>query len=246
MLPYFCEMDKIDSELYSKHTDIVVNIFKLIKELNLNNIHEIFYVFCYLLWNGYFSIDKKYVYNSVDIINENNTIFLGRGCCRHNSSLLQEVLKYLDMYSREMTVNLSKFTKLKNRMEIKREIESFVEEKTLYSLHSDVLCLDKSQLFILDPTNLVECEVIKNGKITCFNGRYLVSKKLLKKELDRLLWYSYEFNTKNTIDKNILNENYRTARDICLKNVNLLDDFYDENHRNYSDVKKLVLSDTIF
>ena len=41
-------------------------------------------------------------------------------------------------------------------------------------------------------------KVIKNGEITCFNGRYLVCKKLLRKELDRLLWYSYEFNTKNT------------------------------------------------
>lgn len=246
MLPYFYEIDKTESELYSKHIDIVENISKLIKELNLKNIHEIFFVFCYLLWNGYFSIDKKYVYNSVDISEENNTIFLGKGCCRHNSKLLQEVLKYLDIYSREIEVSMSKFTKLKDRIDIKREIEFSEKTNSLYSLHSVVLYPGREQLLILDSTNLVECEVIKNGRIICFNGRYLVNKKIFKKELEKLLWYSYKFNNKSTIDKYILKENYSNARDICLNNINLFHDFFNENHENYKEVKKLVLSDTIF
>ena len=73
----------------------------MVHELNLDNIYMQFYVFGYLLWNGYFSINKKYFYNDKAMLNEKNTIFLGKGCCRHNAKLLQEVYSGLNIYCKK-------------------------------------------------------------------------------------------------------------------------------------------------
>ena len=81
------------NELSDRRIDTIRNIGKLFNELKLDNVHEKFYVFCYLLWNGYFSVDKTYVYSNKNIKDEENTIFLGEGCCRHNARLLSIIFR---------------------------------------------------------------------------------------------------------------------------------------------------------
>lgn len=221
----------------------VENISKLLKEININNIHELFYIYCYLLWNGYFSIDKSYVYNSKDILDEYNTIFLGRGCCRHNTKLLREVFENLGIKAPNIgikTINLN-FESLMP-IEIKFEIsnQNLNILKKGYN-HSINIIKENNCLFILDPTNNIECEVIKKGKLISFDGQYKIRQKLLLKELHKFISSNYQFNEEATLSKNDLLDYYNIAQNICDENRKLFDDFFYENRHNYEKIKKLLI-----
>lgn len=254
-IPHLCDEPSNKRILNSTHEKIVLNISKLIKELNLDNIHAQFYAYCYLLWNGYFSIGKKYFYNNVDIKDENNTIFLGRGCCRHNSKLLEEMFNLLDdLYSKD--------SKEKNRDLISRESGIRLFDSNLDSVigvnvnvekndskenykknefdHSITLVKDKESLFLLDPTMLTECEILEKGRLYCINGEYNLNKKLLKKSCN-YLYSSYKLKKNHTISREMILYEYYEALMICKNNLRLINDFYDDNHKNYEKIKQLII-----
>lgn len=240
MMPLFQypNENKIYSEKEIIHRNIIENIAKLILELPLENIHEQFYVLCYLLWNGYFSIDKMYSYNNTQIQDENNTIFLGRGCCRHHADLLNEVYKKLKISSSSIPVRLVK-TKLKNNMDIEINIERFVENKIPLYEYNHKICttLSDESSFLFDPTNLTECEIIGKSKIICFNGIYKINTNLFRKDFTNI----YEFNNKPSLTKKELKQFYECAKDICNNNKKLFEDFYSDNVPNYQEIKTLTL-----
>lgn len=234
---------KVNDQLYEVRFSAIKNIVKLFEELKMNNIHEQFYVFCYLLWNGYFSVEKSYVYNNRDIIDENNTIFLGRGCCRHNAQFLSEILNKIDISSKEIGVRTTNI-KLENIINIDIKTEFYEEnnqrKKTDYD-HSVVLIKEDKGLFVLDPTMLTECEIIKKGKLICFDGKYKLKRNMFINVLNNSLSPNYIYNTNTTIDKNILLENYNIAENICHENEKLFNEFFDENKSNYEQIKKLTI-----
>lgn len=228
-------------KLNSTHYDCVINISQLFEELGLNNIHQQFYVFCYLLWNGYFSIDKSYVYDNKNIVDEDNTIFLGRGCCRHNSELMEEVFKLLDIEAREMGLRVKKIEP-QRLIRIKRKIECFEEPSDLSRgecNHSVTLVGDSSAYFLFDSTNLIECEILNKSKLVSFGGEYKVNRRTFSKELIEVSYHA--INRKPTMSESLLISNYEKARDVCEKNKNLFNDFYDDNHPNYEKIRQLVL-----
>jgi len=230
-------------KLFCTRLSCIENISKLLKELNVNNVHELFYVYCYLLWNGYFSIDKSYVYNSKDILDEYNTIFLGRGCCRHNTKLLGEVFEDLEIKSPNIGIKTIRLD-FESLMPIEINFEIFNQEHNLptnsYN-HSVNVIKEDNGLFILDPTNNIECEVIKKGKLICFSGQYKIRQKLFLKELRKLISPNYQFNGEPTITKDDLLDYYNIAQSICDENRKLFDDFFDENRPNYEKIKKLLI-----
>lgn len=239
-----------DENYYEKqiiHNNIVNNIATLIKELSLNNIHETFYVFCYLLWNGYFSIGKTYMYSAELPPDEKNTIFLGSGCCRHNADLLSEVNKKMTICSNTISINLIK-SKLKNIMNIDTPIsdDADEEEEELFNLYNHKVCIgplykENSSVFLFDPTQLTECEILKNGKLVCFNGTYKIDNQLFAKDLNYAHIFDYEYNKKKTLNRSQLKQFYKVAREVCVNNEKLFKDFYDENHKNYEKIKSLIL-----
>ena len=253
-MPHLCGNAKEEDLLEKSHKQAVLNIAKLIKELKLSNIHEQFYAYCYLLWNGYFSIDKEYFYNCIDIKDEDNTIFLGKGCCRHNSKLLEEiflVLEYLycddpnekfrDLNAFEIGVRLLKtnFDSMIN-IDTKEEKNDCVEKGINFGINHSVTAIENNgSIYLLDPTNLVECEVLKNGKLYCPNGEYIVNKKMLKKEINYFYIYHF-FKNKPTIFKELLEKYYKQSSYICTNNIKLFDDFFVENHSNYEKIKQLI------
>ena len=235
------KLKEINSALYLVNSKSINNISELLEGLKLGNIHQYFYVFCYLLWNGYFSIDKIYAYNNSNILDEENTIFLGRGCCRHNAILLAKVKSIYEMGVRTTKIRIEELMNIEDRVECNDESTKF--EKNDCD-HSIVLAKDNGGLFLLDPTNLTECEVIKNGKLICFNGKYKVNRKMFVAHLKDTLHDDYPYNKFATIDKSILVDSYKNAKILCKENHQLFDDFYDENHSNYEKIKQLVLSKT--
>jgi len=230
--------NKIYNDKEIIHKDIIENIAKLILELPLESIHEKFYVFCYLLWNGYFSINKMYYYNNVEIQDENNTIFLGKGCCRHNADLLNEVFRKLGICSSSILVKLVK-AKLKNNMNLESNIECFVENQTNSYQYNHKICItfNNESSFLFDPTNLTECQIINKGKIICYNGIYKINNNLFRKDLDEI----YEFNSKSVLTKKELKQFYEYAKDVCNNNKKLFEEFYIDNISKYEDIKRLTL-----
>lgn len=235
-----CERWKKNHKLLEARTSTIKNVSKLLEELNLSNIHEHFYIFCYLLWNGYFSLEKSYSYNNRDILDEYNTIFFGRGCCRHNAQLLYEILDTMKIPSKQINIRITN-TKLENIMNIKLKTECCEENKRIlpndYN-HSVVLISFDNNLFILDPTMLTECEIIKKGKLICFNGKYKVKQKMFNETLNQSLPSDYLYNQYPTINKNKLLLNYNIADNICRENAKLFNDFFYENQSNYEKIKK--------
>lgn len=228
-------------KLRTSHFDCVDNISLLFKELDLNNIHQQFYVFCYLLWNGYFSVDKSYVYDNKNIVSEDNTIFLGRGCCRHNSLLMEEVFKQLDIDVREIGLRIGEI-KLPKLIGIERIIECYEAPSTLTrkeTNHSVNMIGDRGAFFLFDSTNLIECEIINRAKLVCFGGEYKVNRRMFSKELSETSYHVV--NRKPTMSVSLLTENYEDARDVCEKNKSLFNDFYDDNYSNYEKIRQLLL-----
>ncbi|MBQ3021176.1 MAG: hypothetical protein IJD92_03025 [Bacilli bacterium] len=240
MLCPFYFFDEKERELENIHCDIIFNISKLFKELNTNNIYEIFYIYCYLLWNGYFSVDKIYMYDYKDILDEDNTIFLGKGCCRHNSSLLTDVLRYLEFNSTEVsirTINV-KLDRIINDIKRIHVLYGEKEEKVPKNLpnHSVVLVKQNSSL-LLDSTALTCIEVLNKGKLYCPDGKYKINRKLFLNEINKR---NINFESKSLLSKEVLKNHYFIAKNIIKDNKNLIEDFYNDNNNKYNKVKELV------
>ena len=245
---YYYFDDLRDDSFYKKrelHENIVKNIAKVINELSLNNVHENFYAFCYLLWKGYFSIDKIYEYSDELPLDENNTIFLGEGCCRHNSNLLNEVFKNMEIYTNIFPLSVIS-SKLKKVMDIEVQVKHYTKTKTSKEIHNHQVCVgpffekDKS-IFIFDPTKLTECEIIRDCKMISFNGKYKINNDLFKHDLNYGYLCRYKYNKKVSLNIKKIKEFYDIARETCEKNINLFDDFYEENKINYEEIKTLIL-----
>lgn len=234
-----------EKELDKLHNKSMENIAELMSELNFENLHEYFYGFCYLLWNGFFSVDREYAYNNVDIADEDNTIFLGRGCCRHNAQLLGDLLLLSGNLAARADICTRKM-KRNDLMGINRTFEKYEEQKRslkpVYD-HSVVLALSgiNDSMFLLDPTNNVECEVIKGRRLVCFGGTYKINKSRLLCELNLSYIKNYSNKTKSSENLQSIKYYYDCAKNICENNRGLIDDFYLTNVSNYEKIKKLVL-----
>lgn len=234
------------SKLYNEE---VKKISKLMDELHLDNIHEIFYAFCYLLWNGYFSDNKKYIFDSTNIDNEYLTIFLGKGCCRHNAKLLRDVIYFMDTYNqspRSIGIYL-KDSKIKGLTKIKRNLNSNITRSTFLQRLSEfkgrtnheVTLVSDEGIILLDPTNPVECTIIDGKKIICPNGKYKVDKKILEEEVT-LSYPSQDIKQVNTFTKDELIESYKRAKRIIESSKSLIENFYDDSKENLEKVKEYV------
>lgn len=238
------ETQLINRELSDVRFEIFDNITKLLTDLKTENIHQLFYIYCYLLWNGFFSVDKKYVYNNKDIVDEDNTIFLGKGCCRHNTGLLTKILKQMKLAAYEMKIRTGNIN-FNPIIDIDAKTEVYEDNIKLAKTdfdHSVVLTISKEDgNFILDPTMMVELELIQYNKLVCFNGIYKVRQKLLKQELNNILSNDYPYHLKPLVKLDILLENYKNAEETCQENIHLFNDFFDENHQNYEQIRKLLI-----
>ena len=90
------EKQKINEKLYYvAYMHIIMKIVKLFKELYIINPLEIKIVYEYLLYNGYFSIDKKFKFSTdnrkLNIYIPGADIIRGNGVCINISDMLKEI-----------------------------------------------------------------------------------------------------------------------------------------------------------
>ena len=222
------------------------NIKDLMTELKIDNPHVLFYVASYLLWNGYFSYEKNYSFSTKNVVDEEAQIFIGYGVCRHHVNLFGNIYRGLSYKVNELPISHKK-SELEYNMGIDKDISvnylPKITKKT--NNHQALLIKYSDSSFILDPTNLVEIEILKNYHLHCYNGTYLINKKLLKKSLTDFFnkeLYNAKIASKTpTYSKDEIEDLYYEGKVICHHNSSLLDDFYIDNSENYSRIKNLAL-----
>ena len=235
-------------KLYTNKKEILVNVKNILKMLDLNNIHQYFYVYCYLLWNGYFSVTKHHEYNDINIdteldnrIENNYTIFTGKGVCRHFAEFLNEILSEVNYDSKQISIRLNNHN-IKTLMNIKRIIGEH-EDHDIYDNgkenHSVVLTKEDNELFILDPTILCECIIMNNGKLISYSGQYNIDEKLFKTNIYKNI-DNNKIQSSSNITKKKLLEYYKYAERICLKNKILFEEYYKETKPKYEKNLKLI------
>lgn len=222
--------------------DILKNIRKIIKELNPENIHELFYIYCYLLMKGYFSKDKYYEYSDIDenleideVTFNEFKIYSGKGVCRHSATQLNKILKTLDINSNFIGLNLQKIN-TENLMDFTPNIGECLKTSSnnIDKLnHAAVYVKTKESNYIIDPTNLCEIEIIKDSEIYCPSGEYIIDKNTLKKCL-----INKKHNKKSYITKEQLIKYYMASKEKIINNKNLIEQFYMDNEEKYKEISK--------
>lgn len=232
--------NRLSCEMLSLEKVILKNIKDTIQKLEPSNIHEYFYLYCYLLFNGYFSKDRYYEHNEsktdeiVDRrIYDNYNIYSGTGVCSANSVLLQKIFTELSLDSKVLEIKLEDIIGDK-LMDIKRNVGvCYPILNTDSCNHAVVFAKTKESNFILDSTNICELEVIKDKQIYYPNGSYLLDEELLKVSLPNIT-----YNQQSTITNQMLLEYYRNIKKKCIENQKLLDSLYNENKDNYKEISK--------
>lgn len=241
-------LDIID-ELDRNKLIILKNTKQLILELKLNNIHQYFYLYCYLLWNGYFSYTKSHEYSDIGIgvyldtrVEEENSIYMGKGVCRHYTKFLVNLLKTFNIKSKDMELRLENST-INSIMNIDRKVGECTDFKNNddgTENHKVVLVKDNEYYYILDPTNLCEQVILKNKKIYSFSGNYNVNKTLFERYINTICGESIKYPEKSLITKEILERIYKETERKCIINKSLLEEFYNNNKPYYEKQKRLI------
>ena len=232
--------NRLSYEMSSIEKEILKNIKETFQKLEPSNIHEYFYLYCYLLFNGYFSKERYYEHNEAKTdeivdrrIYDNYNIYSGTGVCSANSVLLQKIFTELGLDSKVLEIKLEDIIGNK-LMDIKRNVGvCYPILNTDSCNHAVVFAKTKESNFILDSTNICELEVIKDKRIYYPNGSYLLDEELLKASLPNIT-----YNQKSTISNEILLEYYRDMKKKCIENQKLLDSLYKENKDSYKEISK--------
>lgn len=230
----------LSHEMYLLEKTILKNIKETFQKLEPTNIHENFYLYCYLLFNGYFSVERYYEHNEAKTdemfdrnIYDNFNIYSGTGVCSTNSVLLRKILNKLNIDSKYLEINLENIVGDK-LIDIKRNVgKSYQMNNSDSCNHAIVFAKTRESNFILDPTNICELEVIRDKEIYYPNGEYILDEELLRRTLPNI-----EYKQESTITTQLLLEYYRRMKKRCIENQKLLDSLYDENKESYKEIAK--------
>lgn len=240
---------------------ILEKTFNLSKELNINSPLRNANLFSYLLWSGYFSKDKKLVFQSSDrgLINGvfPYDIANGIGVCLNFSSMLTDYLNLSD-YSSATLINRIEGKKPDYEINIERQMgkDNFKTKSLAFLLkpvsknlfnHAFNLIDDNDKLYIYDATNLlildIEDKFLANAidaditaKLNPYFSYMFNSEEKSMKVLDKLNLIE------DTSGCGIQNFAFLLNNDISFFKDNgvLLNDFYDDIKPNINQISKVI------
>ncbi len=237
---------------------IVLETYKdLAKELNFDTSLNLSHFFTKLLWEGYFSKDKKHSYQLRDRILEFPTleVFQGKGVCLNYSALQTQFLKTCGKEAKQVsclvdTKKIEGDEKYKELIECKIDITKAEEtmEKLKFLVaaplvklignHAITLIGDGNRFFYYDPTNIFVLNPAKDNKASIINGKGEFDIKLeytLRahdySKMEKIEDYLADIITKNTTYDTFTDEDiYSTMTSVFDKmneNASLLNDAYE-------------------
>jgi hypothetical protein len=247
------------------YKSIINSTAQLCHELNLKDSMDIFVVFNYLLWNGYFSKDKNYIYTlserknlmgyfGTDIIN-------GKGVCLNKSYMLDNILNTMDYKSymicnkvpkkiiRDYKPNIERRIKKHGQIPMKINAFLFSPITNITGNHACTLVEKDDVYYVYDPTNLCVFKLDKFLQAGIIGGTGIIDIKPYS-----LSWFGNLDNKKITeiveSYKNVENEthpydiediksSFESNLELCRNNTGLFNDFYNANEPNRSRVLKI-------
>lgn len=260
---------KIDAakkeEYYKNYTNIIKRVVKLLKELNIEDPIKISIVYEYLLWNGYFSKDKKLVYSNKDRVSKPFLypldIMRGKSICLENAWMLRDIYRKLGYDSniigcysnynnntiREYLMNIKRNYKIDNNIFsfITNKIEEYNQSKIMCN-HALTLVKSQNQLILCDPTQLdfLYFSDVFKAQYICSDLEIYINPWML------LLLESHSKNKFLTLYENSIKEINKTKLNIediikisdstieFCNNNSVFEDFYLENQKDINEICK--------
>ena len=248
------------SEIMYNYSSILQNMTNLSKELNLENSLELCLLFSYLLWNGYLSKNKEYIFSDKGIKRIHGLFFAdimnGRGVCLNNSEMLKDFLNLNEYTSSMLENHYNISTRINYRIDIARTnatnkdslITTIIEEliRCKKANHVYNLIEDNNKLYIFDSTNMLMQKIIRNDKAEMVNGtgefrlfpyqsHMLCASHDERKLLDKLLTTSEHVCPYTKRDLIITSE---VCLEIIKNSTSLIEDFYTEIKPNIDSISK--------
>ncbi len=234
------QYDKKCKEIENIYQDILYELGILISDLKFNpSIFEIMYIFSYIYYNGYLSIDNKFEFNYPDkelIFKKSFSIFTGQGVCRNIGDMFCNLLEIYNVYSFGIITDRKNFEsesyKLPKVYEeiLKPQIQiDNINNNTYTGNHYEVLVY-YNNWYLLDPSSICSYNIIDS------KNEY----NLLKYLRFWSLLAMGEFNIKDTIKMyNLFKDKYlsiidqieieKTCFNLCEKNKSKIKQFHNDN-----------------
>lgn len=231
---------------------VLYNYYRLALELNITDSLDLSNLFSYMLWNGYYSFNKKHVYSLNDRNNVPGMNFFdiinGGGVCLAYSQLLSDYLSVCGKKSTILCCRLSKDSEIDNHyinrnVDVKNNlIKKLVRMVNKYSNipnHCINYIYDNDKMFLYDSTNIGLYNICDNKNATIVNGNGNVRFNILetlkqcpwcdKDSIFQFIYNSCEF---KELDRRIFINSMYKVLDLVYTNKNILDDAYDNIHSN--------------
>ena len=256
-------------ELLVVYKTFLENYNELNKFFEFKSPVEISTMFNYLLYSGYLSKDKKFVFSQDDVIDFRNfgglNIFDGKGVCRHISLLLNDIFKEYGMKSEKISVYQRE--QIVDDKALNEFMNEFIENAIQNINVPNVVDVDYYRTGIkksitLEPIDIknISQKQISNHAINYVEfdgvGYYLdatqddiYQKKdeslFLNDQVDESVYivsnpkYKYLSSNARKVDFEISSK----TKMICEENIDVFEKFYKENKEVYEDIvqKSLIL-----
>ena len=255
-----CNYENLFRILYKDSLEKYYNILKnykiLAQELNISDALELSYLFAILLYNGYFSSNKKQTYNSKDKLMLPSMysfdVMCGKGVCLSYSELLTNYLNYCGKKSSLMVCKV----KLESSMldyELDKQLLMKLKEQLKFLLrkrkenHAISLIEDNGNLFAFDVTNMYVLNIInsKIAKVINEDEIFKINPSLTLSEypncdpyhlLEKLLFEQIP----SAFNKDDIEMAFSKILELSRENVSLFDSVYENVHSDLEFIKKQV------
>ena len=265
-------LQDMTDETLKKHSDsieayklIIDSTAQLCHELNIKDSMSVFVVFNYLLWNGYFSKDKDYIYTiggRTSLMGHFGTdIMNGKGVCLNKSHMLSGLLNIMN-YESHMVFNKvsGKFTdnyrpcierKIKKYYQLPMKIGAFLLNPitNIIGNHACALVKKDDVYYAYDPTNLLVFKLDSFLKADVIGGTGSIDIKPYslswfcdlddKKIVEIVKSYEKVKSEVQPHDIDTIKASFETNLELCRNSTRLFNDFHDENEANRRRVLKI-------
>lgn len=250
------------SDSLKSYNEMITSLAYLYKKLKINNQIDIFTNFCYMLWTGYLSQNRKYIYQyknrknlesclGADIIN-------GHGVCLNNASLLNDLFLNLEYESyfvitKSKSISLDYETKInqnktKNLELIEKIMSIPFSPFTIFNgNHACVLVKKENVYYLYDPTRLCiyKLDNFLSATLIGGHGKVELNPKSLKiyNELKNYeivdIIESYQNKDPNPYTLSIIDASFNISSNPSPQKEYLLNKYYLKMQENRSRVLKI-------
>lgn len=267
---YMCKLSQKSREIYKdslvSYNKVLKNYQALANDLNITSSLELSHLFSYMLWNGYYSAQKKHSYKMQDRLLIPGIfsfdVIRGQGVCLSYSSLLHDYLTVCDKKSSVLEVNApsrKKDVSFCYRPKIERNDENNLSSKiqsvafspfinlitNKIGNHSVTLIEENDKLFIYDSTNLCVLNITNSDMATIINGKgdfklKPISTLIFTSNMESIkVLEKLLFDSINpAFNKKEIIFTFENITELIQDNKKLLDDAYDNIHCELEFIKK--------